>query len=69
MYASHSRSLCSHSIVQYYKWTALHLAARFNKSAQAPAVVEVLLEAGAEVDARDAVNAWEGDGVGWHVHG
>ena len=34
-------------------------AAGYNKSAQVPAVVEVLLEAGAEVDARDKVSAWE----------
>ena len=50
--------------------TALMCAAGWNKSAQAPAVVEVLLEAGAEVDARDEVSACERDGgVGCHIHG
>ena len=40
------------------KRTALMLAVQ-NESAQAPAVVEVLLEAGAEVDARDKASARE----------
>ena len=40
-----------------------------NKSAQAPALVELLLEAEADVNAADKVSAWEGDGVGRHVYG
>ena len=60
MYASHSWSACSHSILQLGK-TPLHYAAR-NKSAQAAAVVARLLEAGAEVNASNKVSAWEGDG-------
>ena len=62
MYASHSLSVCSHSIWQN-KQTPLMFAAR-NKSAQAPAVVERLLKAGADVNAVDYVSAWEGGGVG-----
>ena len=35
-----------------------------NKSAQSPAIVELLLEAGADVNARTRVSAWEEGGVG-----
>ena len=65
MYASHSWSVCSHSIVQF-KTTPLFYAAE-NKSAQALAVLERLLKAGAEVNATNMVSAWDADGVGWHV--
>ena len=46
------------SIVQDKKTPLMYAA--LNKSAQALAVVEVLLKAGAEVNARDKVSAWEG---------
>ena len=63
MYASHSWSVCSHSIVQFDKKTPLFYAAQ-NESALAPAVVARLLKAGADVNATNDVSAWEGDGVG-----
>ena len=66
MYASHSWSVCAHSIVQR-KWTSLMLAARYNKSAQALAVAARLLKAGADVNAADRVTAWEGYDVGCHM--
>ena len=68
MYASHSWSVCSHSIVQDTR-TPLHYAAQYNKSAQVLEVVERLLERNADVNAVDDVSAWDGDGVGWHVYG
>ena len=40
-----------------------------NESAHSPALVELLLEAEADVNAADKVSAWEGDGVGWHIYG
>ena len=39
-----------------------------NESAQALAVVERLLKAGADVNAADKVSAWEGGGVGCHMY-
>ena len=62
MHASHSWSVCSHSIVQTKK-TPLMYAAR-NESAQAPAVVKLLLQGKADVDAADSVSACEGDSAG-----
>ena len=69
MYASHSRSMYSDSVVQEKK-TPLILAAENNKSAQASAIVERLLKGKADVDARDSVSPWEG-GVVWsdHIYG
>ena len=58
MYASHSWSVCSNSIVQYKK-TPLILAA-WNESSQAPAIVERFLEDGADADAVDSVSGWDG---------
>ena len=60
MHASHSWSVCSHPIVQD-KGTPL-LYAAVSKSAQSPALVELLLKAEADVNAADDVSAWEG---GW----
>ena len=56
-----------HSIVQWKK-TPLLYAAR-NESAQARAVVELLLKAGADVNATDYVSGWDRDGVGCHIYG
>ena len=36
--------------------------------AKSLALVEVLLKAGADVNARNKVSAWEGDGKGCHAH-
>ena len=58
MYASHSWSVCSHSIVKA-EWTPLMHAAQ-NKSAQAPAIVARLLEGKADVNAVDEGSALEG---------
>ncbi len=55
----------SHSIVQW-KQTPLMNAAQYTKSL---ALVDVLLEAGAAVNAADRVSAWEGHGVGCHMYG
>ena len=41
----------------------LHLAAQFNKSPQAPAIVEALLKAKAKTEATTAVRNQEGDAV------
>ena len=62
MYASHSWYVCPHRIVQE-KDTPL-MYAQENRSAQGRAVVALLLEGKADVNAADAVSAWEGDGVG-----
>ena len=43
--------------------------AAHNKSAQALALVALLLEGKADVNAVDDVSAWEGDGVRGHVYG
>ena len=59
MHASHSWSVCSHSIVQGTP-TPLMYAAGYNESAQSPALVELLLKAGADVNAANKVSAWEG---------
>ena len=58
MHASHSWCVCPHSIAQA-RVTPLMFAA-WNKSAQAPALVELLLKAEADVNAADKVSAWEG---------
>ena len=58
MYASHLWSVCSHSIVQGER-TPLMLTAQWNKSAQAAAIGERLLEGKADVNAGDMVRAWE----------
>ena len=62
MHASHSWSVCSHSIVQDKRTPLMHAAE--NESAQSPALVELLLEGKTDVNAAGRVNAWEGDGVG-----
>ena len=67
MYASHSWSVCSHSIVQF-KRSPLHYAAQ-NDSAQAAAMVARLLQGKADANAVDSVSAWDGGMVvGWHVY-
>ena len=54
-----------HSIAQYDKKTPLMYAAR----SKSPAVVELLLKGGADVNATDRVSGWDRDGVGCHIYG
>ena len=65
IYASHSWSVWSHLILKGNK-TPLMYAAR---NAESPAVVELLLKAGADVYAMDKVSGWDRDGVGCHIYG
>ena len=57
-----------HSITQYDKRTPLMYAAE-NESRQSPAMVVLLLRAGADVNATDRVSGWDRDGVGCHIYG
>ena len=38
-----------------------------NRSEQCPALVKLMLNGKADVNAADSVSAWEGDGVGCHI--
>ena len=40
-----------------------------NESRQSPAMVVLLLRAGADVNATDRVSGWDRDGVGCHIYG
>ena len=65
MHASHSWSVCPHSIVQEERRTVLTWAVMMavkTESSQALAMMELLLKAGADVNAIDCVSAWKG---GW----
>ena len=62
-----ARMYASHSIAQN-KATPLMFAAK-NESAQSPALVELLLKAKAEANARNSVSTWERDGTGRHKYG
>ena len=44
------------------------MCAAENKSAQAPAIVQLLLKAEADVNATDKVDAWEAEDVGCRVY-
>ena len=67
MCASHSWSVCCHPIVQHDK-TPLMFAAE-NESEQCTVLVELLLKHKADVNGKGPVSAWEGDGLGCHMHG
>ena len=53
------RSVCL-PLIAKTKMTPLILVAKYAKS---PAIVDLLLEAEADVNAKDKVKGWEGDGV------
>ena len=64
---SHSWFVCCHPIVQFNKTSLMYAAV--SKSEHSPALVEILLNGKAEVNAASMVSVCEGDGAGCHMYG